>query len=50
MKSVLWVDSLQTLVIFAGLIALITKGLIQSGGIKNIWKAAEKGHRTNLLR
>ena len=50
MKSVLWVDSLQALVIVAGLIALIIRGLILSGGMKNVWQAAESGHRNNLWR
>ena len=50
MKSVLWVDTLQALIIVAGLIALIIRGLILSGGMANVWKAAESGHRNNLWR
>ena len=50
MKSVLWVDTLQTLAILAALAALIFKGLFISGGIQSMWQAAEKGHRQNLLR
>ena len=50
MKSVLWVDTLQTIAILAALAALIVKGLVISGGIQRVWQTAEKGHRQNLWR
>ena len=50
MKSVVYVDGLQALVILCGVVALIGKGLVSMGGIENVWNIARKGHRLNLAR
>lgn len=45
MKAVLWTDTVQTVVIFAGLTAVLIRGTMVLGGLDVAWKIAEKGQR-----
>ena len=48
MKAVIWVDSIQMLVVAAGMLALVIKGTSDAGGIHNVWKIySEIGKRDN---
>ncbi|XP_033749429.1 LOW QUALITY PROTEIN: sodium-coupled monocarboxylate transporter 2-like [Pecten maximus] len=44
MKAVLWTDTFQVIMMFAGLIAILIKGSIESGGVGLAWqRAADSG-------
>ncbi|KAL5018667.1 hypothetical protein ScPMuIL_004389 [Solemya velum] len=45
MKAVLWTDTVQTVVIFAGLTAVLVRGSMVLGGLDVAWKIADKGQR-----
>ncbi|KAK2148112.1 hypothetical protein LSH36_515g02001 [Paralvinella palmiformis] len=45
MKAVMWTDSFQICMMFAGLIAVLVKGSIDEGGFGNIWRYMEEGER-----
>ena len=47
-KSVIWTDAFQTVVVFVGLFTMIYKGVDEVGGVDEVWDIAERGHRTNL--
>lgn len=48
MKAVMWTDSFQICMMFAGLIAVLVKGSIDEGGFGNIWKYLEEGDRVEF--
>lgn len=45
MKAVLWTDVFQVAVMFAGFFAVIIKGSMETGGIRNVWRIAGEGGR-----
>ncbi|XP_025108525.1 sodium/iodide cotransporter-like [Pomacea canaliculata] len=45
MKSVLWTDVFQTVIIFAGLIAVIVKGVMEIGGVHELYTISQRGKR-----
>ncbi|KAL8588987.1 hypothetical protein ACOMHN_065769 [Nucella lapillus] len=45
MKAVLWTDSFQTAVIIAGLLAVLIRGSIVTGGFASAWSVAEDNGR-----
>ena len=45
MKAVVWTDSLQMMIIFAGMLALIIEGTRDAGGPTQVWERAIKGGR-----
>lgn len=45
MKAVLWTDTFQAGVIFAGLLAVLIQGSIVEGGFANAWESARQGGR-----
>ncbi|XP_077988107.1 sodium-dependent multivitamin transporter-like [Glandiceps talaboti] len=45
MKAVIWTDVLQSLIMFAGIIAVIVQGCIDLGGIDTAWQIADDGDR-----
>ena len=45
MKAVLWTDSLQTIIIFAGLIVILIEGSKAVGGFSRVWDIANNGGR-----
>ncbi|CAL1526702.1 unnamed protein product, partial [Lymnaea stagnalis] len=47
-KSVVWTDVFQTLVMFAGIFVMITKGVMTVGGVSSVWSIADKGGRTSF--
>uniref|UniRef100_A0A8C6S2Y4 Solute carrier family 5 member 6a n=1 Tax=Neogobius melanostomus TaxID=47308 RepID=A0A8C6S2Y4_9GOBI len=44
-KAVIWTDVFQTVVMFAGQLAVIVVGASQAGGISQVWKKALNGSR-----
>ncbi|KAF7654472.1 hypothetical protein LDENG_00069020 [Lucifuga dentata] len=45
LKAVIWTDVFQTIVMFAGQLAVIVVGASQAGGIAEVWKKAINGSR-----
>lgn len=45
LKAVIWTDVFQTVVMFAGQLAVIVVGASQAGGISQVWKKALNGSR-----
>ncbi|XP_074541058.1 solute carrier family 5 member 6a [Halichoeres trimaculatus] len=45
LKAVIWTDVFQTVVMFAGQLAVIVVGASQAGGISEVWKKAMNGSR-----
>lgn len=45
LKAVIWTDVFQTVVMFAGQLAVIVVGTSQAGGIGEVWRKAINGSR-----
>ncbi|CAI9574473.1 unnamed protein product [Staurois parvus] len=45
LKAVIWTDVIQTMVMFAGQLAVIIVGTAKVGGIKNVWQVAIDHHK-----
>ncbi|XP_041479111.1 sodium-coupled monocarboxylate transporter 1-like [Lytechinus variegatus] len=48
MKAVLWTDTLQTVIILLGVIAVIVKGSIDVGGVGEVFRIGHQGGRIKL--
>lgn len=49
MKAVLWADTLQVLIMFAGIFALLIEGCRVLGGVEKAWNIAKDNERIVLL-
>ncbi|XP_062857283.1 solute carrier family 5 member 6a [Trichomycterus rosablanca] len=49
LKAVIWTDVFQTIVMFAGQLAVIVVGTHQAGGISEVWRKAQNGSRISGL-
>ncbi|XP_054894398.1 solute carrier family 5 member 6 isoform X2 [Poeciliopsis prolifica] len=49
LKAVIWTDVFQTLVMFAGQIAVIIVGVDQTGGMSEVWRKVTEGNRLSGL-
>ncbi|XP_041668692.1 solute carrier family 5 member 6 [Cheilinus undulatus] len=49
LKAVIWTDVFQTVVMFVGQLAVIVVGVLQSGGISEVWRKASEGNRIAVL-
>uniref|UniRef100_A0A8C1D404 Sodium-dependent multivitamin transporter n=1 Tax=Cyprinus carpio carpio TaxID=630221 RepID=A0A8C1D404_CYPCA len=49
LKAVIWTDVFQTIVMFAGQLAVIIVGTHQAGGIAEVWRKAQNGSRISGL-
>ncbi|KAM7395044.1 hypothetical protein PAMA_006679 [Pampus argenteus] len=49
LKAVMWTDVFQTVVMFAGQLAVIVVGASQAGGIAEVWRKANNGSRIARL-
>ena len=50
MKAVLWADTIQMVVMFGGLVALLLLGGAAAGGPGEIYRVALEGGRLNMNR
>lgn len=50
MKAVLITDVFQSLLMFAAVFSVIICAVVDKGSLTEIWKIAEKGGRTALLK
>lgn len=49
LKAVIWTDVFQTIVMFAGQLAVIIAGAHQAGGMGEVWRKAMNGSRIASL-
>lgn len=49
MKAVIWTDVFQTVVMFAGQLAVVVVGVQQSGGVSEVWRKVWEGNRIAAL-
>lgn len=49
MKAVIWTDVFQTLVMLAGMVAVLIKGFIVSGGGRDVWNINYEGMRVEFF-
>ncbi|XP_070835603.1 solute carrier family 5 member 6 isoform X1 [Chaetodon trifascialis] len=49
LKAVIWTDVFQTLVMFAGQLAVIVVGVQQTGGVSEVWRKVWEGNRISGL-
>lgn len=45
LKAVIWTDVFQTVVMFAGQLAVIVVGVLQTGGVSEVWRKVWEGNR-----
>ena len=45
MKAVLWADTVQMFIVYAGMLTVLIKGCSVLGGFSNAWNIAEEGGR-----
>lgn len=49
LKAVIWTDVFQTVVMFAGQLAVIVVGVQQTGGVTEVWRKVREGNRISGL-
>ncbi|XP_056281680.1 solute carrier family 5 member 6 [Pseudoliparis swirei] len=49
LKAVIWTDVFQTVVMFAGQLAVIVVGVQQAGGVSEVWRKVREGNRIAAL-
>ncbi len=49
LKAVIWTDVFQTVVMFAGQLAVIVVGVQQAGGLSEVWRKVWEGNRISGL-
>ncbi|XP_054469950.1 solute carrier family 5 member 6 isoform X2 [Anoplopoma fimbria] len=49
LKAVIWTDVFQTVVMFAGQLAVIVVGVHQTGGLSEVWRKVREGNRISAL-
>lgn len=50
MKAVVWTDTLQTVIMLAGTLAVFIKSTMVVGGFGEAWAALGRGGRLNMLK
>lgn len=45
----MWTDVFQIFIMFAGMLAVVIRGLIEVGGFENVWAAASRSGRVEFL-
>ena len=45
MKAVLWADTIQMFIVFAGMLTVLIEGCSVLGGFSNVWDIANGGGR-----
>lgn len=49
MKAVLWTDTLQLLIMFAGLFTMVIAGMIHAGGVADIYNVNKISGRLDII-
>ena len=50
MKAVLWTDTIQMIIMFGAMLAIIVKGSFDVGGFGSVWHAADEGGRLEFFK
>jgi len=46
---VIWTDTFQVVMMFAGMVAVVAKGTIDAGGFAEIWQKSEESGRIEFF-
>lgn len=49
MKAVIWTDSLQVMIMFAGILTILITGSIKLGGLDVAWRVANENDRIKFF-
>ena len=49
LKSVIWTDVLQMVIMLAGFVAVIARGAVLQGGLTRIWEDSREGGRLDAF-
>ena len=49
MKAVLWTDTLQLFIMFAGLFTVFISGTIKAGGVSEIYRVSQQSGRLDII-
>lgn len=49
MKAVVWTDTLQTVIMFGAMVWIVIKGIMNSGGLGQVWSDNWETDRINLF-
>jgi len=50
MKAVVWTDTMQTFIMFFGMLAAFIKSIVAVGGVHNVIQALERGERQTIFK
>ncbi len=50
MKAVVWTDTFQTIIMFIALVWIVVKGILNSGGLGQVWTDNWETDRLNLFK
>ena len=50
MKAVLWTDTVQVIIMFGAIMAVIIKGSLDVGGFDVVWETALRGDRIEFFK
>ena len=50
MKAVIWTDTFQMVIILLGVVALVIKGSLDTGGISRVWQINLDGGRIDFSK
>lgn len=50
MKAVIWTDTFQTVIMFGAMVWIVIKGIINSGGLGQVWADNWETDRLNLFK
>lgn len=48
-KAVVWTDTIQFIFTMGGLIAVLVLGVMSIGGVSELWRIADEGHRIKIF-
>lgn len=46
----IWTDTFQVVMMFAGMVAVVAKGTVDAGGFGNVWQKAEESGRIEFFK
>lgn len=49
LKAIVWTDVFQIFIMYGGILAIVIRGIIEVGGIQNVWQAAERTGRIEFF-
>ena len=50
MRTVVWTDAVQVLILLVGLVVIAVVGAQKQGGARAVWDTAQRGGRINFIK